>query len=225
MRILIVEDEPSISNFIKDGLEEEGFAVDVANNGKKGLQLALDNVDEYDVILLDWMLPGMSGIEICRNIRIENKLVPIVFLTAKDTVDDVVFGLETGANDYIRKPFSFEELLARIRVLMRKNETESIVFSVSGIEMNIEKHTVTKRGAVIELTQKEFSLFEYFLRNKGKVCRRTRIIENVWDIHFDYDNSVIDVYINALRKKLDDPGVPSIITTVRGVGYKIEDDK
>jgi DNA-binding response OmpR family regulator len=185
----------------------------------------LDNVDEYDVILLDWMLPGMSGIEICRNIRIENKLVPIVFLTAKDTVDDVVFGLETGANDYIRKPFSFEELLARIRVLMRKNETESIVFSVSGIEMNIEKHTVTKRGAVIELTQKEFSLFEYFLRNKGKVCRRTRIIENVWDIHFDYDNSVIDVYINALRKKLDDPGVPSIITTVRGVGYKIEDDK
>lgn len=225
MRILIVEDEPSISNFIKDGLEEEGFAVDVANNGKKGLQLALDNVDEYDVILLDWMLPGMSGIEICRNIRFENKLVPIVFLTAKDTVDDVVFGLETGANDYIRKPFSFEELLARIRVLMRKNETESIVFSVSGIEMNIEKHTVTKRGAVIELTQKEFSLFEYFLRNKGKVCRRTRIIENVWDIHFDYDNSVIDVYINALRKKLDDPGVPSIITTVRGVGYKIEDDK
>ena len=108
---------------------------------------------------------------------------------------------------------------------MRKNETESIVFSVSGIEMNIEKHVVTKRGTVIELTQKEFSLFEYFLRNKGKVCRRTRIIENVWDIHFDYDNSVIDVYINALRKKLDDPGVPSIITTVRGVGYKIEDDK
>lgn len=225
MRILIVEDEPSISNFIRDGLEEEGFAVDVANNGKKGLQLALDNLEEYDVILLDWMLPGMSGIEICRNIRSENKLVPIVFLTAKDTVDDVVFGLETGANDYIRKPFSFEELLARIRVLMRKNETESIVFSVSGIEMNIEKHTVTKRGTVIELTQKEFSLFEYFLRNKGKVCRRTRIIENVWDIHFDYDNSVIDVYINALRKKLDDPGVPSIITTVRGVGYKIEDDK
>lgn len=225
MRILIVEDEPSISNFIRDGLEEEGFAVDVANNGKKGLQMALDNLDEYDVILLDWMLPGMSGIDICRNIRIENKLVPIVFLTAKDTVDDVVFGLETGANDYIRKPFSFEELLARIRVLMRKNETESIVFSVSGIEMNIEKHTVTKRGTVIELTQKEFSLFEYFLRNKGKVCRRTRIIENVWDIHFDYDNSVIDVYINALRKKLDDPGAPSIITTVRGVGYKIEDDK
>ena len=225
MRILTVEDEPSISNFIRDGLEEEGFAVDVADNGKKGLQLALDNLDEYDVILLDWMLPGMSGIEICRNIRLENKVVPIIFLTAKDTVDDVVFGLETGANDYIRKPFSFEELLARIRVLMRKNETQSTVFSAGDIVLNIEKHTVTKKDNQIELTQKEFSLLEYFLRNKGKVCRRTRIIEKVWDIHFDYDNSVIDVYINSLRKKLDEPGKPSLITTVRGVGYKIDTDE
>ena len=225
MRILTVEDEPSISNFIRDGLEEEGFAVDVADNGKKGLQLALDNLEEYDVILLDWMLPGMSGIEICRNIRLENKVVPIIFLTAKDTVDDVVFGLETGANDYIRKPFSFEELLARIRVLMRKNETQSTVFSAGDIVLNIEKHTVTKKGNQIELTQKEFSLLEYFLRNKGKVCRRTRIIEKVWDIHFDYDNSVIDVYINSLRKKLDEPGKPSLITTVRGVGYKIDTDE
>ncbi len=225
MRILTVEDEPSISNFIRDGLEEEGFAVDVADNGKKGLQLALDNQEEYDVILLDWMLPGMSGIEICRNIRLKNKVVPIIFLTAKDTVDDVVFGLETGANDYIRKPFSFEELLARIRVLMRKNETQLTVFSAGDIVLNIEKHTVTKKGNQIELTQKEFSLLEYFLRNKGKVCRRTRIIEKVWDIHFDYDNSVIDVYINSLRKKLDEPGKPSLITTVRGVGYKIDTDE
>ncbi|MDP3914111.1 MAG: response regulator transcription factor [Bacteroidota bacterium] len=225
MRILIVEDEAFIANFLRDGLEEEGFAVDVADNGKKGLQLAFDSMDEYDVILLDWMLPGMSGIEICRNIRLENKTVPIIFLTAKDTVDDVVFGLKTGANDYIRKPFSFEELLARIQVLMRKNETESVVFSALGIEMNIEKHTVTKNSRQIEFTQKEFSLLEYLLRNKGKVCRRTRIIEKVWDIHFDYDNSVIDVYINALRKKLDEPGKPSVITTVRGVGYKIETDE
>jgi len=225
MRILIVEDEPSISNFIRDGLEEEGFAVDVADNGKKGLQMALDNLKEYDVILLDWMLPGMSGIDICRTVRLENKVVPIIFLTAKDTVDDVVFGLETGANDYIRKPFSFEELLARIRVLMRKNETHTTVFSAGDIVLNIEKHTVTKKGIQIELTQKEFSLLEYFLRNKGKVCRRTRIIEKVWDIHFDYDNSVIDVYINSLRKKLDEPGKPSLITTVRGVGYKIDTDE
>ena len=209
MRILIVEDEASIANFVRDGLEEEGYAVDVANNGKQGLQLALDYLEEYDVILLDWMLPGLSGIEICRNIRKQNK---------------VVFGLETGADDYIRKPFSFEELLARIRVHMRKGQTQPVLFSAAGIEMDIEKHTVSKNGAIVELTQKEFSLLEYFLRNKGKVCRRTGIIEKVWDIHFDYDTSVIDVYVNALRKKLDEPGKSSVIITVRGVGYKIEEE-
>lgn len=225
MRILIVEDEMSIANFICDGLKEEGFAVDVANNGKTGLQLALKNIEEYDVILLDWMLPGLSGIEICRSIRKENINVPIIFLSAKDTVDDAVFGLETGANDYIRKPFSFEELLARIRVLMRKNETDVIVFTALGIELNVEKHTVTKNENPIEFTQKEFSLLEYLIRNKNKVCRRTRIIEKVWDIHFDYDNSVIDVYINSLRKKLDEPNNPSCITTVRGIGYKIDTDE
>lgn len=171
------------------------------------------------------MLPGLSGIEICRNIRKKNKTVPVIFLTAKDTVDDVVFGLETGADDYIRKPFSFEELLARIRVHMRKGESQPVIFSAAAIEMNIEKHAVTKNGIPVELTQKEFSLLEYFLRNKGKVCRRTGIIEKVWDIHFDYDTSVIDVYINALRKKLDDSGKPSLITTVRGVGYKIEEEE
>lgn len=225
MRILIVEDETSIANFVHDGLEEEGFSVDIADNGKKGLQLALDNIAEYDVILLDWMLPGMNGIEICRNIRKESKSVPIIFLTAKDTVDDAVFGLESGANDYIRKPFSFEELLARIRVLMRNNETELLVFSAGTIELDIDKHTVTKEGKLVELTQKEFSLLEYFLRNKGKVCRRTRIIEKVWDLHFDYDTSIIDVYINSLRRKLDEPGKTSLITTIRGIGYKIESDE
>lgn len=225
MRVLIVEDEQSIANFICEGLQEEGFSVDVANNGKIGLRLALNNLDVYDVILLDWMLPGISGIEICQNIRKENQNVPIIFLTAKDTVDDAVFGLETGANDYIRKPFSFEELLARIRVLMRKNETELIVFKALNIELNIEKHTVTNNGLPIDLTQKEFSLLEYLIRNKNKVCKRTRIIEKVWDIHFDYDNSVIDVYINSLRKKIDTPKQPSFITTVRGIGYKIATDE
>ncbi|WP_445956243.1 response regulator transcription factor [Yeosuana sp.] len=224
MRILIVEDEISIANFIREGLKEEGFAVDVATNGKKGLELALDNLDGYDVILLDWMLPGLSGIEICRHIRKVNQQIPIIILSAKDTVDDAVFGLDTGANDYIRKPFSFEELLARIRVLMRKNEVEPIIFSAGDIEMNVEKHSVTKKGIPIEFTQKEFSLLEFFLRNKGKVCRRTNIIEKVWDIHFDYNNSVIDVYINGLRKKIDEPNKPSFITTVRGIGYKIEED-
>lgn len=225
MRILIVEDETSIANFIRDGLTEEGFSVDVADNGKKGLQLALDNLEEYDVVLLDWMLPGLNGIEICRQIRLENKALPIIFLTAKDTVDDAVFGLEAGANDYIRKPFSFEELLARIRVLMRTRENVGVVFKAGSIQLDIEKHTVTKYGSIVDLTQKEFSLLEYLLRNKGKVCRRTRIIEKVWDVHFDRNFSVIDVYINALRKKLDDAGHPSLITTIRGVGYKIESDE
>lgn len=224
MRILIVEDEISIANFISDGLKEEGFAVDVATNGKKGLELALNNLYVYDVILLDWMLPGLSGIEICRQIRKVNQQIPIIILSAKDTVDDAVFGLDTGANDYIRKPFSFEELLARIRVLMRKNEAEPIIFSAGDIEMNIEKHIVTKKGIPIEFTQKEFALLEFFLRNKGKVCRRTNIIEKVWDIHFDYNNSIIDVYINGLRKKIDEPNKPSFIETVRGIGYKIEAD-
>lgn len=224
MRILIVEDETSIANFIRDGLMEEGFAVDVADNGKVGLQMALDNLEDYDVILLDWMLPGLNGIEICRQVRQENRLVPIIFLTAKDTVDDAVFGLEAGANDYIRKPFSFEELLARIRVLMRTRSQEGLVFTAGPVELNIEKHSVTKGGQPVDLTQKEFALLEYLLRSKGKVCRRTRIIEKVWDIHFDHNQSVIDVYINALRRKLDGPGGPSLITTIRGVGYKIDPD-
>ena len=224
MRILLVEDETSIANFIKEGLEEEGFAVDVADNGKIGLQMALDNIKDYDVIMLDWMLPGLNGIEICRNIRKENQSIPIIFLTAKDTTDDAVFGLEAGANDYIRKPFAFEELLARIRVLMRGKQGENSVFTFDDIELNVESHRVTKTGKTIELTQKEFSLLEFLLRNKGKVSRRTQIIEKVWDIHFDYDNSVIDVYINALRNKLDNPGSKSFIETIRGVGYRINDD-
>ncbi len=225
MRILLIEDETSIANFIKDGLEEEGFAVDVAENGKKGLQMALENLEEYDLLLLDWMLPGMSGIEICRAVRKQNQRLPIIFLTAKDTVDDAVFALETGANDFIRKPFSFEEMLARIRVLLRSNQGEQNIFRSKNIEMNLDTHRVSKNGAEVELTQKEFSLLEYLLRNKGKVCRRTRIIEKVWDINFDHSTAVIDVYINFLRKKLEDPNAAeSFITTIRGIGYRINDD-
>lgn len=225
MRILLVEDEIAISSFLKEGLEEEGFAVDVANNGRQGLEMAMDNLNEYDIILLDWMLPGVSGIEICRSIRTENKIVPIVFLTAKDTVDDTVFGLETGANDYLKKPFAFEELLARIRVLLRNNVGEQNVFRAGNIELNVDVHQVTKAGKPVQLTQKEFALLEYLLRNTGKVCRRTRIIEKVWDIHFNYDTSVIDVFINALRRKLDDKNEESFVETIRGVGYRINDNE
>jgi DNA-binding response OmpR family regulator len=223
MRILIVEDESAISGFLKEGLEEEGFAVDVADNGRKGLELALDFINEYDVMLLDWMLPGLSGIEICRSVRKVNPQVPIIFLTAKDTVDDTVFGLETGANDYLKKPFAFEELLARIRVLMRNKTGEQSVFTVGNIQMDIDAHQVTKDGKQVILTQKEFGLLELLLRNKGKVCRRSRIMEKIWDIHFDKDTAVIDVFINTLRKKLDTEKEESIIQTIRGVGYIIND--
>lgn len=224
MRVLLVEDEVAIANFVAEGLEEEGFAVDVAHNGKDGLRLALDNLEEYDLLLLDWMLPGVSGIEICRAIRKENNTVGIIFLTAKDTVDDVVFGLETGANDYLRKPFAFEELLARMRVLLRNAEGAQQVFRYADLELNLDTHRVTKAGKTVDLTQKEFSLLELLLRNKGKVCRRTRILEKVWDINFEHDSAVIDVYINFLRKKLDTPGQPSFIQTIRGVGYRVNDD-
>ena len=223
MRILLAEDEIAIAGFIKEGLEEEGFAVDVAINGREGMEMAMDNIDEYDIYLLDWMMPGKSGIDICRSIRKENKTVPIIFLTAKDTVDDTVFGLEAGANDYLKKPFAFEELLARIKVLLRNKQGEQTIFVTENIQLNIEVHRVTLHGKNVELTQKEFALLEYLLRNKGNVCRRTRIIEKIWDIHFDKDTSVIDVFINALRKKLDEPGKESFIQTIRGVGYRVND--
>ncbi|MBK8500843.1 MAG: response regulator transcription factor [Saprospiraceae bacterium] len=217
MRILIVEDEVGIAAFLKQGLEEESFAVDVANDGKNGLRLALSG--EYDLLLLDWMLPGLSGIEICRLFRKQFQDTPVIFLTAKDTTDETVFGLQAGANDYIKKPFHFEELLERVRVQLRPKSGVHSIFELGDITLNIETHQVHKGKEEINLTQKEFALLEYLIRNKGKVCRRSRIIESVWDIHFDYNTSVIDVYINALRKKLGLSNDENYIQTVRGVGY------
>lgn len=217
MRILIVEDESGIAAFLKQGLEEESFSVDVADEGKKGLQLALSG--EYDLLLLDWMLPGLSGIEICRQFRKEFLDVPVIFLTAKDTLDETIFGLQTGANDYIKKPFHFEELLERIKVQLRPKSGDHAVFTLGNITLNTETHQVFKEDQEVHLTLKEFALLEYLIRNKGKVCRRSRIIERVWDIHFDYNTSVIDVYINALRKKLSLTPEENYIQTVRGVGY------
>jgi DNA-binding response OmpR family regulator len=223
MRIFLAEDEAAIAGFLKSGLEEEGFAVDLATNGRDALDLVMANLDDYDIILLDWMMPGTSGIEICRSIRKENKAIPVIFLTAKDTVDDTVFGLDAGANDYLKKPFAFEELLARIRVLLRSKTGEQTVFETGDILLNTEAHLVTKSGLPTELTQKEFALLEYLLRNKGKVCRRSRIIEKIWDVHFDKDTSVIDVFINGLRKKLDTKDKASFVQTIRGVGYRVND--
>ncbi len=217
MRILIVEDEPGIANFVKQGLEEESFAVDISTDGTEGLDLALTG--NYDLILLDWMLPGISGIEVCRNIRESDSETPIIFLTAKDTVRDTVFGLQAGANDYIKKPFAFEELLERIRVQLRPKTGEHEKFSLGNIVLDTRSHRVLKGDKEIALTQKEFALLEFLLRNKGKVCRRTQIIESVWDIHFEYNTGVIDVYINSLRNKLELEDSGAHIKTVRGVGY------
>lgn len=217
MRVLVVEDEPGIANFIRDGLSEEGFAVDIAGDGITGYEMAVSN--EYDIILLDWMLPGKSGIELLSRLRKEKKDVPVIFLTAKDTVQDTVFGLDSGANDYIKKPFAFAELLARIRAQIRNTGEENNILRLGSIEMNLVNHQVKNDGTIVQLTQKEFSLLEFLIRNKGKVCTRTRIIEHVWDIHFEYDTSVIDVYMNFLRKKLDLTKGSAAITTIRGVGY------
>lgn len=221
MRILIVEDELGIANFLKQGLEEESYTVDVCTDGKSGLDNATS--EEYDLLLLDWMLPGISGIEICTQLRKNNNQTPIILLTAKDTTDELVFGLQSGANDYIKKPFHFAELLERIKVQLRPKSGEHAQFSVGDVTLNTEKHQVYVGSIEIYLTQKEFALLEYLVRNKGKVCRRNRIIENVWDIHFEYDTGVIDVYINALRKKLVSSKNQNVIQTVRGIGYIIND--
>ena len=217
MRILIVEDEPGISNFLKQGLEEESFAVDVVDHGKVGLDLALTG--NYDLLLLDWMVPGMTGIELTRQFRKSFPSTPIIFLTAKDTLDETIFGLQSGANDYIKKPFHFEELLARIQVQLRTKRNPEQVLTIGNVVMYPEKFQVFKGEHEIALTQKEFALLEYLLRNKNQVCRRTRIIESVWDIHFEYNTGVIDVYINSLRKKLELTKEEDFIQTIRGVGY------
>jgi len=221
MRILVVEDEDGIASFLKQGLEEEAFAVDVVSEGKNGLEMALSG--EYDLLLLDWMLPGISGIEICRQFRKVDKETPVIFLTAKDTTDETVFGLQAGANDYIKKPFHFEELLERIKVQLRPKTGEHSVFILGDITLNIDTYQVHKGDVEISLTPKEFALLEYLIRNKGRVCRRARIIESVWDINFTYNTGVIDVYINALRKKLSITKEENYIQTVRGVGYRAKD--
>lgn len=221
MKILIVEDEIGIANFLRDGLEDENYSVDVALDGNRGLELATNRT--YDLILLDWMLPGTSGIEITKQIRKNNKKVPIVFLTAKDTLQDTIMGLEAGANDYIKKPFQFEELLARINVQLRLNEEEPTALSFQDLTLDNATHQVFKNGTEINFTKKEFSLLYFLLKNKGKVCTRNEIIKEVWEINFETDSSSLDVYINFLRKKLESGNGENIIQTIRGIGYIIRE--
>jgi two-component system response regulator ArlR len=220
MKLLLVEDEIGIMQFLQQGLEEEGFDVIMANNGKDGLELALNN--SFDIILLDWMLPKMTGLEICKNFREKNTETPIIFLTAKDTVQETIEGLQAGANDYIKKPFSFDELLERIKVQLRGKNQEGIL-KLGKVVIDTQKYTVTVEDKEVVLTQREFELLSYLVKNKGKVCSRTDIIQDVWDIHFDYDTGVIDVFMNAIRKKLNLKVEEDYIKTIRGVGYIAND--
>lgn len=220
MRILIVEDEIGIQNFLKQGLEEEGFVVETASNGKDGIEKFKS--ETFDLVLLDWMLPEITGVDVCKFIRNENQSIPILFLTAKDTVQDTIEGLKSGANDYIKKPFSFEELLERIKIHFRNKEQQKVL-QLGNIKMNVDKHEVLVDGKEVFLTQREFELLEYLIRNKGKVCTRNSIIEDVWDIHFEYDTGVIDVFMNAIRKKLNLSKEEELIKTIRGVGYLAND--
>jgi two-component system response regulator ArlR len=220
MKILVVEDEIGIANFLKQGLEEEGYEVVVANDGKSGLEMAQSQ--KADIILLDWILPQMLGIDVCREIRKEDSKTPILFLTAKDTIQETIEGLKAGANDYIKKPFSFDELVERIKIHFR-NENQNDVLSLGKIKIIPSKHQVISSGQEVSLTQREYELLVYLIKNKGRVCTRNEIINDVWDIHFDYDTGVIDVFMNAIRKKLNLNKDEDLIKTIRGVGYIAND--
>ncbi|MFV8335484.1 response regulator transcription factor [Flavobacterium sp. RSP29] len=220
MHILIVEDEAGIVQFLQQGLEEEGYTITSASDGLKGFELTQKN--NFDLILLDWMLPKMNGLELCKSIRLKNSHTPILFLTAKDTVQETIEGLKAGANDYIKKPFSFDELLERIKIHFR-NQNEDEILNLGTIQIDTAKHRVLVSDVEVNLTQREFDLLKYLVKNKGKVCTRTQIIEDVWDIHFEYDTGVIDVFMNAIRKKLNLKIEQDYIKTVRGVGYIAND--
>lgn len=223
MRILVVEDEKKVASFIKKGLEEDYYSVDVALDGKEGSRLALS--EEYDLIILDIMLPFIDGISILKNIRNEKNLTPVLLLTAKDNVEDKVLGLDAGADDYLSKPFAFDELLARVRALLRRNSTEKKAILAAGdLELDTQTHKAFRGSTEIQLTPKEYAILEYLLRNKNRVISRTLLSEHVYDYHFDSDTNVIDVYINKLRNKIDKGFYNPILQTVRGVGYIIKDN-
>lgn len=218
MRILVIEDEKKVASFIKKGLEEEHYAVDTAYDGEEGLNMV--EVNEYDLVVLDLMIPKIDGLEVLRRIRGNKNNVPILVLTAKDTVEDIVQGLDTGCDDYLTKPFVFAEFLARIRALLRREKIEKEpVLRVADLTLSLVTHKVTRGGKEIDLTSKEYALLEYFMRNPERVLTRTMISEHVWDYHFDSNTNVIDVYVNYLRRKIDKDFEPKLIHTIRGIGY------
>lgn len=223
MRILVVEDEQKVANFLRRGLEQEGYAVDVSHDGEEGEYLA-ENFD-YDLVILDVMLPKRSGLEILRRLRESKPNLPILILTAKGTVEDRVAGLNRGADDYLVKPFAFAELSARVRALLRRGVRESVELQIADLKMDLTTRQVTRKGRKIELSAKELALLEYLLRNARRPVTRTMIIEHVWDIHFDSVSNVVDVYINYLRNKIDKGFSPRLIHTLRGVGYILTDEQ
>lgn len=221
MRILVVEDEKLLGESLKTGLGDENFAVDLLQDGQAAYEQAV--TEEYDVILLDIMLPGIDGIAICKKLREEKNYTPIIMLTAKDTVDDKVIGLNSGADDYLIKPFSFEELLARIRSVVRRTTTKDPVLAVDTLVLNPITHIVTRSGREIELTGKEYALLEYFMHHPGHVLTREQILNHVWDYSTDLMSNIIEVLMKRLREKIDKnfPEQKSLFTTVRGLGYKL----
>lgn len=222
MRILIVEDEKALANTLKKGLSEEGYSPDVAFDGEEGSFMA--ETEPYDLLILDIMLPKMDGISILRKLRKEGIKTPVLMLTAKDTIADKIKGLDTGADDYLTKPFDFEELLARVRALLRrKGEVKSAIIAVGDLELDTASHQVKRGGKDIPLSAREYALLEYLAYNKGKVVTRTDISEHIYDYDFDLDSNIIDVYINFLRNKIDKGSDKKLIQTVRGAGYILKE--
>jgi len=224
MRILLVEDDKKIAKAVKQGLEFEGFAVDVAEDGLDGYGLA--STVDYDLMILDLMLPGMDGIDVCKKLRAENVHVPILILTARGEIGDKVLGLNSGADDYLAKPFAFNELLARIRSLLRRSGTYVPSELVCGdLKLNAQAFSVSRGGKTINLSKKEFSLLEYMMRNKNKVITKNDIIEHVWDYDADILPNTVEVYMGYLRNKIDKPfkDTPAMLKTLWGFGYKLEE--
>jgi heavy metal response regulator len=222
MRLLLVEDEKNVAAFIRKGLEEEFYTVDVAEDGASGCAMAEAN--SYDLLILDLMLPEMNGMEICRRLRGKGRKVPVLMLTAVDSVSSKVQGLESGADDYLTKPFAFSELVARVKALLRRYGNSVSELSLEDLKIDLLARRVFRGSTEIQLTPKEFSLLEYLLRNKGRVLSRTQIIENVWGYTFDPSTNVIDVHIKSIREKVDENFPKRLIHTVRGVGYVLKAD-
>ncbi len=223
MKILVIEDEKKVANFIKRGLEEERYEVDTANDGETGLQMAVEG--SYSLVILDVMLPKRDGMSVVKELRARKFMIPVLMLTAKDSLDDIVAGLNSGSDDYLTKPFAFAELLARVRALLRRTELErGAEIRFGDLRLDPVSHKVWRKDKEIDLTAKEYALLEFFMRNPNQVLTRTTIAENVWDYVFDSFTNIIDVYVNYLRKKVDRDAEKKLIHTVRGLGYILKEE-